>query len=174
MVELTSGRLRLRRWSEADRGPFRRMGSDSRVMEFMPALLTEADALAARYAAAIAECGWGLWALEVPGVAEFGGFVGLNRPVVELPFGPCVEVAWRLDPALWGRGYATEAARAALDYGFAILKLNEIVSFTALPNLRSQAVMRRLGMLPAGEFDHPTLPDSHWLRRHVLYRKTAP
>lgn len=152
------------------------MGADGRVMEFMPALLSadEADALAARLAATVAERGWGLWALEVPGVAPFGGFVGLKDAPDALPFAPCVEVAWRLDPVLWGRGYATEAARLALRHGFDVLGLPEIVSFTATVNLRSQAVMRRLDMEARGEFDHPVLPEGHRLRRHVLYRKTAP
>lgn len=152
------------------------MGADARVMEFMPGLLSaeESDALARRIADGIEQCGWGLWALEVPGVAEFGGFVGLKQAPAGVPFGPCIEIGWRLDAALWGRGYATEAARLALDHGFAVLGLGEIVSFTATVNTRSQAVMRRLGMTAAGAFDHPALPDGHWLRRHVLYRKTAP
>lgn len=176
MVELVGERVRLRPWRADDRAAFRRMGADGRVMEFMPSLLSadEADALAGRLAAMMDERGWGLWALEVPGVASFGGFVGLKDAPDALPFAPCVEVAWRLDAALWGRGYATEAARLALDYGFATLGLPEIVSFTATVNRRSQAVMQRLGMEPRGEFDHPVLPVGHRLRRHVLYRTTAP
>lgn len=175
MVALRGERIILRPWRDGDRAAFRRMGTDGRVMEFMPALLSadQSDALARHIADGIDQCGWGLWALEVPGVAEFGGFVGLKPAPADLPFGPCIEIAWRLDAALWGRGYATEAARLALDYGFAVLGLGEIVSFTATVNTRSQAVMRRLGMAAAGEFDHPALPDGHWLRRHVLYRKTA-
>lgn len=176
MVELLGERVRLRHWRDGDRAPFRRMGGDARVMEFMPGLLSaaDADALAERLGAGLDRLGWGLWALEVPGVAEFGGFVGLKPAPDGVPFGPAIEVAWRLDPALWGHGYASEAARLALDYGFGPLGLGEIVSFTATVNLRSQAVMRRLEMVPDGEFDHPVLPVGHWLRRHVLYRKTAP
>lgn len=152
------------------------MGADPRVMEFMPGLLSaaEADALAERIAAGVDRRGWGLWALEVPGVAEFGGFVGLKEAPDGLPFAPAIEVAWRLDPALWGHGYASEAAALALAHGFGALGLAEIVSFTATVNLRSAAVMLRLAMVPAGEFDHVALPAGHWLRRHVLYRKTAP
>lgn len=176
MVELVGDRVILRQWRAGDRTTFRRMGADARVMEFMPGLLSaaEADALAEGIAAVIERQGWGLWALEVPGVAEFGGFVGLKPAPEGVPFGPCVEIAWRLDHALWGHGYASEAARLALDYGFAALGLPEIVSFTAMVNLRSQAVMRRLEMIADGTFDHPVLPEGHWLRRHVLYRKTAP
>lgn len=152
------------------------MGADPRVMEFMPGLLTaaEADALAARFSDHIDRNGWGVWALEVPGLAEFAGFVGLKQAPDGLPFAPCIEVAWRLDPVAWGRGYATEAAQLAMDHGFRVLGLPEIVSFTATVNLRSQAVMRRLEMRPDGQFDHPVLPVGHRLRRHVLYRKTAP
>ncbi|MCR6630623.1 MAG: GNAT family N-acetyltransferase [Magnetospirillum sp.] len=168
--------MKLRRWRAEDRPAFRRMNADARVMEFMPGPLSaeETDAQADRIAEDMARQDWGLWAVEVPGVAEFGGYVGLKVPAVGLPFGPCVEVAWRLDAALWGRGYATEAARVVLDDGFTRLGLAEIISFTALPNLRSRAVMERLGMRESDEFEHPLLPEGHWLRRHVLYRKTAP
>ncbi|HLO77461.1 MAG TPA: GNAT family N-acetyltransferase [Magnetospirillum sp.] len=176
MVELLGRRVVLRAWRPDDRVAFRRMGADPRVMEFMPAPLApdQADALADRLAAGVDARGWGLWALEIPGVAPFAGFVGLNQPAVALPFGPCVEIAWRLDSAVWGRGYATEAAQAVLDYAFEVLALPEVVSFTAVVNARSQAVMRRLEMVADGQFDHPLLPEGHWLRRHVLYRKTAP
>lgn len=144
-------------------------------MEFFPAPLSaaESDVLAGALMKAFAAQGWGMWAVEAP-EAWFLGTVGLKVPSHALPFGPCVEVAWRLGRAHWGKGYAVEAARAALDFGFATLGLAEIVSFTALPNMRSRAVMERLGMEAAGEFDHPALPDGHWLRRHVLYRKKAP
>lgn len=175
MVVLKADRVTLRPWRAGDWAAFRRMGADARVMEFLPGLLSaeESDALADRISGVLERRGWGLWALEVPGVAEFGGWVGLNEPAFAMPFGPAVEIAWRLDHALWGHGYASEAAQAALDYGFGVLDLPEIVSFTATVNLRSQAVMRRLGMVAAGEFDHPALPEGHWLRRHVLYRKNG-
>lgn len=176
MVVLEGERVRLRPWRPSDRLGFRRMGADPRVMEFLPGLLTpeQSDALADRLAGDIERQGWGRWALEVPGVADFAGFVGLNQAPPGLPFGPAIEVAWRLDSAVWGKGYATEAARLALDFGFTRLGLAEIVSFTATVNGRSQAVMQRLGMCPDGEFDHPVLAEGHWLRRHLLYRKTAP
>lgn len=152
------------------------MGADSRVMAFFPAPLAEAasDALAARLGRELEQRGWGVWAVDIPGVTPFAGMVGLNVPTVPLPFSPCVEVLWRLAPAWWGQGYATEAAGAALDFGFRELGLAEIVSFTALANVASQGVMRRLGMVADGTFDHPALPEGHWLRRHVLYRKKAP
>lgn len=163
----------LRPWRDEDRAGFRRMGADARVMEFMPNLLNaaQADALADRLAADLAARGWGAWALEVPGVAEFGGFVGLRPTDVA---GGGVEALWRLDTTLWGQGYASEAAARVLEFGFAELCLPEIIAFTATVNHRSQAVMRRLKMVAAGEFDHPILAEGHWLRRHVLYRKTAP
>lgn len=169
-------RLLLRPWREGDKAAFRAMGADPRVMEFFPAVLSaeESDALADRFAADVARQGWGRWAVEIPGEAAFAGMVGLNHSVGVVAGPPCVEVAWRLAPAQWGRGYAAEAAGAAMDFGFHALGLAEIVAFTALPNLRSQAVMRRLGMTPDGEFDHPALPEGHWLRRHALYRKKAP
>jgi RimJ/RimL family protein N-acetyltransferase len=119
---------------------------------------------------AFAERGYGPWAVEVPGVASFIGYVGLLVPTFEARFTPCVEIGWRLAFPAWGHGYATEAARLALAFGFAEGGLDEIVSFTVPANHRSVAVMERLGMRADGEFEHPRLPPGHRLRRHVLYR----
>jgi RimJ/RimL family protein N-acetyltransferase len=171
---LAGHRLRLRRWRDEDRDPFAAMNADARVMEFFPSTLGRAasDALADRIEAHFRERGFGLWAVEVPDVADFIGFTGLSVPRFEAPFVPCVEIGWRLAAQHWGKGYATEAARLALGYGFETLELSEIVSFTATTNLRSRAVMERLGMRrdPADDFDHPALSEGRPLRRHVLYR----
>jgi RimJ/RimL family protein N-acetyltransferase len=143
-------------------------------MEFFPSRLSrvESDALADRIQEHFREQGFGLWAIEIPDVAPFIGFAGLTVPRFSARFTPCVEVGWRLAFEHWGRGYATEAARVALAYGFGSLALSEVVSFTSTGNHRSRAVMERLGMRrdPADDFDHPALPESHPLRRHVLYR----
>lgn len=172
--ELRTERLWLRPWSAADLAPFARLNADARVMEFMPGVLSraESDARVADMNAQLAERGFGLWAVEVPGVAPFIGFVGLAVPRFTAAFTPCVEIAWRLAAEHWGRGYATEAARAALAFGFGTLALHEVVSFTAVINRRSRAVMERLGMTrdPAEDFDHPSLAAGHPLQRHVLYR----
>jgi ribosomal-protein-alanine N-acetyltransferase len=116
--------------------------------------------------------GFGLWAVEVVGGASFIGFVGLNPVPFVAHFTPAVEIGWRLARPHWGHGYVTEAGRAVLEYAFAELGLDEVVSFTTPANQRSQAVMRRLGMShdPRDDFDHPNLPEGHRLRRHVLYR----
>ncbi len=116
--------------------------------------------------------GFGIWAVEAPGVAAFIGFIGLQRPTFHAHFTPCVEIGWRLSPAFWGKGYATEGARAALRFGFEDLNLDQIVSFTVLANKPSWSVMERIGMTrdPAEDFDHPRLPEGHPLRRHILYR----
>jgi RimJ/RimL family protein N-acetyltransferase len=167
-------RLHLRLWRDEDLPAFAAMNADPRVMEFFPKPLdrAESDALAARIRDLLAQRGFGLWAVEVPGVADFIGFVGLTVPKFEAHFTPCVEIGWRLAHEHWGRGYATEAARAALDFGFGHLALEEIVSLTTTVNQRSRAVMERIGMTrtPADDFDHPALPEGHPLRRHVLYR----
>ena len=143
-------------------------------MEYFPKVLdrAESDAVAARITEHLDRRGFGLWAVQVPGVAEFIGFVGLNVPRFESHFTPCVEIAWRLAYEHWGRGYATEAARAALDCAFQDLLLNEVVAFTVPANQRSRRVMERLGMARREEddFDHPNLPQGHPLCRHVLYR----
>ena len=134
------------------------------------------DAVAHRLRARFAAQGWGLWAVEVPGEVDFAGFVGLNPAPESVPFGPAIEVGWRLAPARWGKGYATEGARAAIAFAFGRLGLDEVVSFTVPANRRSIAVMERLGLTrdPADDFDHPGLPDGHPLRRHVLYRRRRP
>ena len=149
-------------------------------MEFFPGTLRQqdSDALAARADAHLAEQGWGLWALEVAAgddCGRFAGFTGLAVPSWEAVFTPCVEIGWRLPRWAWGRGYASEAARAALRTAFADLGLAEVVSFTAVSNQRSQAVMSRLGMTrdPEGDFDHPSIPVGHPMSRNVLYRLSA-
>jgi len=171
---LQTERLRLRAWREADLAPFAALNADPWVMEYFPRALdrAESDALAARIAAHFTRHGFGLWAVEAPGRAEFIGFVGLAVPSVHAHFMPAVEIGWRLAPEHWGSGYATEAARAALAFGFRALGLDEIVSFTVPANWRSRRVMERLHMKhsPADDFEHPALPAGHRLRPHVLYR----
>lgn len=174
--ELRTERLLLRRWRESDRAPFAALNADPRVMEHFPARLdrAESDAMVDRLELGLATRGFGLWAVEVPGVAPFIGFVGLSVPGFEAPFTPCVEVGWRIAAEHWGRGYAPEAAAEALRCGFQDHGLAEIVSFTTTANVNSQRVMQKLGMHrdPAEDFDHPTTPG--WAgRRHVLYRLRA-
>ena len=172
---LTTNRLIPRPWQENDLAPFAALNADPEVMEHFPAVMTptQTEAAVDRVRQHVAERGFGWWAVEVPGVAPFIGFVGLWVPSFEAHFTPCVEVGWRLAREYWGQGYATEGARACLRFGFEELGLAEIVSFTTTTNLRSQAVMRRLAMThdPADDFDHPGIPPGHRLRRHVLYRK---
>lgn len=167
-------RLILRHWTAADRAPFAEMNADPEVMRWFPATLSraESDALADRIDGHFDAHAWGLWALEVADTGEFAGFTGLARPRFEAHFTPAVEIGWRLPRWAWGRGYATEAARAGLAYAFGTLELDEVVSFTPAGNRPSRAVMERLGMLhdPAGDFDHPMIDPAHPLRRCVLYR----
>jgi RimJ/RimL family protein N-acetyltransferase len=175
--ELHTDRLLLRRWRPDDRPAFARLNSDPRVVEYLAGALSrqESDALADRIEAHFEQHGFGLWAVEVPGITPFAGFIGLAIPRFEAHFTPCVEIGWRLDAAHWNRGYATEGARAALQFGFESLQLKEIVSFTAEANVRSRRVTEKLGMTraPGDDFDHPGLPREHPLRRHVLYRLFA-
>jgi RimJ/RimL family protein N-acetyltransferase len=171
---LSSPRLRLRPWQDEDLPAFAALNADPEVMEHMPKCLTreESDALAGRIREGIDRLGFGLWAVEVFGVADFIGFTGLSVPSYETHFTPCVEIGWRLARKFWGFGYATEAARLALDYGFREVKLDQIVSFTFVGNVRSRKVMERLGMTysPDDDFDHPRVPEGHRLQPHVLYR----
>lgn len=171
MVELATERLLLRAWTDADRQPCAALNADPEVMEHFPSVLTraESDRMVEVITEGLARRGWGLWAVELREGGAFIGFVGLNEVPFEADFTPAVEIGWRVARAYWGRGYATEAARAALDCAFGTIGLGRVVSFTALSNVRSRAVMERIGLAPVGEFDHPRLPEGHRLRRHVLY-----
>ena len=172
LIEFETERLLLRQWSSADRAPFAALNADPRVMEFFPATLgsAESDAMATRCERLMQERGWGLWAAELKATREFIGFAGLHTPSADLPFSPCVEIGWRLSYPHWRKGLATEAARGALHVGFTTLGLNEIVSFTAVGNSRSRAVMQRLHMRESGTFEHPHVPEGSPLRLHCLYR----
>jgi RimJ/RimL family protein N-acetyltransferase len=173
MDELRTRRLVLRRWRRADLEPFAALNADPEVMRHFPGTLTreQSDAVVARIEACFVEHGFGWWAVEVEQV--FVGFTGLSVPAFEAPFLPSVEVGWRFARAVWGRGYATEAATAALEAAFGPLGLTEVVSFTAATNTRSERVMQRLGMSLVGRFEHPGVPQAHPLRAHVLYRAGA-
>jgi RimJ/RimL family protein N-acetyltransferase len=170
----TTERLILRQWQQSDLSAFAALNDDPDVMAYMPKRLTkaESDALATRISDHIANKGWGLWAVEVRGGSSFIGFVGLWMPSFTAHFTPCVEIGWRLAKQYWGYGYAIEAARVSVTFGFEVLQLPEIVSFTAVGNQRSRNVMERLGMRhnPTEDFTHPSLPSEHSLSRHVLYR----
>ena len=196
MSELRTERLRLRQWCRRDLAPYAALNADPAVMEHFPAPLTraESDAHAERARAALADRGWGLWAVEViepsrgradddgprlpnheRDLGEPLGFVGLAEPRFEAHFTPAVEIGWRLSRASWGHGYASEAARAAAEFAFADVGLRDLVSFTAVDNRRSRRVMERLGMIrdPEEDFRHPGLPGGHPLAKHVLYRLSA-
>lgn len=164
----------MRRWTEEDSGPFFRMNSDPRVMEFLPKRLSraESDLFMERIENHFQKHGFGLFAAELLADHSFIGFIGLSVPTFEAHFTPCVEIGWRLAAERWGRGLATEGAREVLRHAFEDLKLDEIVSFTVPANVRSRSVMEKIGMMhnPADDFDHPSLPAGHALKRHVLYR----
>jgi RimJ/RimL family protein N-acetyltransferase len=175
--KLHGERVLLRGWAPDDLASFAALNADPRVMEHYPSPLTrpQSDAFVReRIIPQFAERGFGLWAVEVPEVAPFVGYVGLLEHTFEAEFTPCVEIGWRLAFPYWGHGYANEAAQVAIAFGFEVVGLDEIVSFTVPANRRSVAVMERLGMSCVGEFDHPKLPAGHRLRRHVLYRLSQP
>ena len=176
--ELRTARLTLRRWRDSDRADFAAMNADGEVMEFFPRTLdrTESDEAIDYAYGHFERHGFGFWAVEAPGVAPFIGFVGLWVPRFDSPFTPCVEVGWRLARRFWGCGYATEAARASVDFGFSQLGLDEILAFTVPANRRSRAIMEKLGMThdPMDDFDHPLIAEGHPLRRQVLYRLPRP
>ncbi len=171
-ASLDTPRLILRQWHADDYEPFAALNADPKVMEYFPGILdrSESDDMAEIIKADIKRRGWGLWAVEEKDSTAFIGFVGLHEPRVDLSFTPCVEIGWRLAYKFWGKGYATEAAQRALAFGFETLDLLEIVSFTTTGNLRSQRVMKKLGLHNTHQnFQHPSVPEASSLREHVLY-----
>lgn len=172
MPELRTARLLLRRWRESDLGPWAAMNADPEVREHLGELLTrdQSDAAVALMQAEFGERGFGWWALETRETGEFIGRAGLDEVGEDMPFAG-VDIGWRLMRSAWGHGYATEAALACLAFGFETLGLPEVVASTTVHNLRSQAVMRRIGMTrdPADDFEDPSVPEGP-LRQCVLYR----
>jgi RimJ/RimL family protein N-acetyltransferase len=172
-IEFDTARLLLRQWRAADREPFAALNADPIVMAHFPARMTreESDAMADRCERLIAERRWGVWACETKATGEFIGCVGLHIPRDDLPVSPCVEILWRLARAHWSRGFATEAARGAVQIGFEFVKLPEILAFTVPSNTRSRAVMERLSMeMDPATFEHPGVPHGNALRTHCNYR----
>jgi RimJ/RimL family protein N-acetyltransferase len=174
---LRTERLLLRRWREEDRDAFAALNGDPVVMEHFPAPLTRArsDLVFDLFDLDFEANGFGIWSVDEVRSGELVGFAGLARVSFLAHFTPAVEVGWRLVPPAWGRGYATEAARAALGFAFETIGLDEVVSLAATTNRRSIAVMERLGMTHDGaeDFNHPQIASSHPLCRHVLYRASA-
>jgi RimJ/RimL family protein N-acetyltransferase len=175
---IETDRLILRPPEDRDRDEIAAFNGDPRVGEWLAKTLTraESDAMVDRILAEIAERGFGFWAVERKADQAVIGLTGLLAMGADLPPGPALEVGWRLAPSTWGQGYASEAARAAVAWGFANRDAPEIVAVTAVSNLASQAVMRRVGMTPEPwrDFDHPKLAESHPLRRHVTWSVKRP
>jgi RimJ/RimL family protein N-acetyltransferase len=171
---IETDRLILRRWRDEDREPFAALNADPEVMRYFPRALTraESDRFVDRIEARFETDGIGQWAVERREDGRFLGFTGLAPATFQASFTPTIEVGWRFERSAWGHGYATEAGRAALHYGFDVRELEAILSWTSVLNLPSIAVMERLGMHhdPADDFDHPLVPVGDVLRRHVLYR----
>ncbi len=173
VVEINTKRLLLRQWRNEDLASFALLNSDPEVMAYLPKVLNkeESNNLAEKIIKLISEHGWGFWAIETTHDHSFIGFVGLHEPKYELPVKPCVEIGWRLARKYWGKGYATEAGNASLEFAFNKLELNEVYSFTSTTNKKSQAVMERLQLVNIfSNFDHPSIPITSQYREHVLYK----
>lgn len=174
MTLLRTERLTMQPWLAKHLGALAMICEDKEVMKFFPRVLTreECRSLLEGFNDHFREYGYGVWAMVPHGGEAPIGFCGLKQVTMNAPFAPAVEILWRLNRAAWGWGFANEAARAALQHGFEKVGLEEIVSFTTPKNLRSIALMERLGMRrdPEEDFEHPALPEDDPLRPHVLYR----
>lgn len=173
---LETDRLVLRQWKESDYPYFINMGLDQIVMEYFPTLWTKDESLKFIYKVKgiIEKNGWGFWAVALKESGQFIGFIGLHSQPEQFEFSPCVEIGWRLAKEYWGNGYATEGSKAVLRYAFNELNLNKVVSFTTILNTRSEAIMKKIGMIKVKEFDHPRLPEGNYLTKHLLYEILNP
>ena len=173
---ISTARLGLRQWTDADIQPFAEMNADATVMRYFPAILTpeETSGMIKRIRQGFETNGFGFYAVELQSTKEFIGFTGFSIPRFESFFTPCIEIGWRYKQSAWGNGYATEAASACLQYGFTVLGLPTVYSFTAAINLPSEKVMQRIGMAKVGEFSHPNIEEGNILCRHVLYKIDRP
>ena len=171
--EIATDRLLLRAWNKKDLIPFAKLNADPVVMNYFPSVMSteESNILAEKITTKIDANGWGFWAVECLSDKRFIGFVGLNEPHYDMPVYPCFEIGWRLSRDAWGKGYATEAAEACLEFAFSTLKLNQVYSFASLPNIRSRSVMERLGMKNMqANFKHPMIPENLDISEHVLFK----
>ncbi len=170
-IYMETERLILRSWKTEDREPFAEMNYNGNVMRYFPATLSveESNAFVDRINAEFEETGFGLYAVEIKGTGEFIGYVGFHRFTFDAPFSPGWEIGWRISDRFWHKGYATEAAKACLAYARVKHFCDKLYSFTAVPNIPSENVMKRIGMSSQGTFMHPALADGHWLKKHKLY-----
>lgn len=171
-IYIETERLYLRQWKASDADAYIEMNSDKEVMEFFPSTLTAEQSLEhiTRIKDQIEQNGYGLFAIEKKDDHSFIGFTGFSHPRFEEWFTPCIEIGWRIDKAHWNKGFATEAAKASLVFGFEKLLLKEIYSWTSVHNSKSEQVMKKIGMEKFGKFDHPLIENGHYLQEHVLYK----
>ncbi|HWZ02893.1 MAG TPA: GNAT family N-acetyltransferase [Mucilaginibacter sp.] len=171
-VFIETSSLILREWIATDVQPYIALNQDKEVMEFFPSIKTADETIEQiqRISKHIEQHGYGFFAVERKDNGQFIGFTGLTHPGFEAEFTPCIEIGWRLSRENWGHGFATEAAKACLKFGFDNLGVDKIYSFTSVQNVRSEQVMKKIGMIKEGYFEHPSIEDGHFLKRHVLYK----
>lgn len=164
-------RLILRSWRMTDRAVFAEINSNNKVMRYFPKPLSidESNGFVDRINSEFEETGFGLYAVEIKETGEFIGYLGFHRFAFDVPFSPRWEIGWRISDKFWNKGYATEAAMACIKYAQEKKLCNRLYSFTAVPNIASENVMKRIGMSFEGLFMHPALAEGHWLKEHKLY-----
>jgi ribosomal-protein-alanine N-acetyltransferase len=169
-----SERLGFRKFKTSDLDPFFKMNSDQEVMKYFPSLYDKEQTMALmdNINDHIDKHGFGFFAIDILSTNTFIGFIGLKRTDFKADFTPCVEIGWRLDKNYWNQGLATEGALRCLEFAFDHLHLDSIYSFTAIVNIPSERVMKKIGMTKIDEFDHPLLDDGHILKKHCLYHLT--
>jgi RimJ/RimL family protein N-acetyltransferase len=173
-MELRTNRLLLRQFRDADIEPLIAMGQDPIVMKHFVSLMTleETEAMVGRMKAHWEKYNFGVFAIEIPGVHDFAGFIGFTHPRWEAAFTPCIEILWRLIPSAHNKDYCTEGARACLEWGFKEKSFGEVLAFAVAQNIPSWRVMEKIGMKHVGEFEHPMVVEGHELRKHLLYKAT--
>jgi len=173
---IKTGRLGLRNWLASDTAPFVTMGQDSKVMRYFPELLTEADTIALinNLKKHYEKYGYTYFAMDELATGEFVGFTGLKYQTFESEFTPSVDIGWRLKRSAWGKGYATEAAKACLNVAFNEFGLDEVYSFCPDLNKASEAIMKKIGMTYLGTLQHPKVANDSRFKHCVVYRSQKP
>ena len=172
MYIFQSERLGFREWKDTDILPFSQMNQDPDVMEFFPRTLSleESAERILNFKEYFERDGYGIYVVELLETKEFIGIIGFLRPTFKVNFTPCIEIGWRLRKSMWNKGYATEAGKRCLEYGFTTLGFTEVFSFTAVLNTKSKRIMQKIGMSKFGEFEHPLLQNGSPLKTHVVYK----
>jgi RimJ/RimL family protein N-acetyltransferase len=167
-----SERLGFRNWKSTDIDELHKINSDERVMEFFPSVSTKKQTIEfiEKMKKQYKDNGFCYFAVDKLENNNFIGFIGLSEQTYLANFTPCIDIGWRIKHNEWNNGFATEGAKKCLQYAFEALKIEEIFSIAPKVNLKSEHVMKKIGLEKQYEFEHPLLKNEKRLKTCVLYK----